>query len=456
MRVAFTTAPVAAIGRVVLAIVGCLVLAGAADAQTSLPRPDPPFHGTIERTLAGSHADLPPVVRPPEGAPNVLLVLVDDAGFGKPATFGGGVATPTLDALAGRRACATTASTSPRCARRRARRCSPAATTTASATGMIAEAHAASPATPACAQSAAPAREILRENGYITAGIGKWHLTPGRDRAPAGPFDRWPTAWGFDYFWGFLGGERHPVRPDARGESQPGARRSDEKLYYFTDRRPHRPRDRRGCSVRSVRRRTGRCFLYFATGANHAPHHVPKEWATSTRASSTRAGTPTARRPRAPEEAGRRAADTELTERARACRRGTRSRTARSESTRADGGLRRLRGASTTRWGASSTRSRRWPTSTTRWSSTSSATTARAWRGPETGTFNEITVLQRHPADAASSSSSAIDRYRRASRSGAGRAPPPTSRRPGRTPTTRPSSGASRWHLTSAARATPW
>lgn len=75
-------------------------LAGPAAAQTALPRPDPPFTGRIERTLAGSHADAPAALRAPAGAPNGLLVLIDDAGFGNPGTFGGPVATPTLDQLA--------------------------------------------------------------------------------------------------------------------------------------------------------------------------------------------------------------------------------------------------------------------------------------------------------------------------------------------------------------------
>ena len=109
------------------------VCAPTARAQEVLPKPEPPFKGTIGQTVKESKADYPKPLEAPAGAPNVLIIILDDVGFGHAATFGGAVATPTLDRLAARAACATISFTPPRCVRPRAARCSPAATTTASA-----------------------------------------------------------------------------------------------------------------------------------------------------------------------------------------------------------------------------------------------------------------------------------------------------------------------------------
>ena len=162
---------------------------------------------------------------------------------------------------------------------RRARRCWPAATTTASAPASSSRWAPASPATPGIIpRSTALVSEILRDNGYATAMFGKWHNTPEPDISPAGPFDRWPTGLGFDYFYGFNQGETHQYYPTLYRNTIAGAAaevaRAGLPLHRGHDRRGHRldaQRPRR-------RPRTSRGSCYFSTGAAHAPHHAPKEW----------------------------------------------------------------------------------------------------------------------------------------------------------------------------------
>jgi arylsulfatase len=135
--------------------------------RTVLPIRRPPFAGVANQTLGGSQPDWGLIghVKPPAGAPNVLLVFIDDAGFGNPSTFGGPIDTPHYD--------------------------------------RIPEFSGAFPGYSAMLPSdAAPFPKVLKENGYSTAGIGKWHLTPEREQGPAGPFNHWPNAWGFERYLG--------------------------------------------------------------------------------------------------------------------------------------------------------------------------------------------------------------------------------------------------------------
>ena len=181
-------------------ILACATLAAAATAQTSLPRPDPPFAGKIQRTLEGSRPDYPSPVRPRAGAPNVVVVLIDDAGFGNPATFGGPVRTPTLDRLARQGLRYNRFHVTALCSPTRAALLS-GRNHHAVHFGMISEVHSGFPGYDTrWPKSAASLAAILRDNGYATAAIGKWHLTPDDQQGPTGPFDRWPNAFGFDYF----------------------------------------------------------------------------------------------------------------------------------------------------------------------------------------------------------------------------------------------------------------
>jgi len=195
-----------AAASVILTAVALLGSPAVIVAQNALPRPDPAFIGTTERTLAGSNAETPAPLRPPAGAPNVVVVLIDDAGFGNPATFGGPVQTPTLDRLAARGLRYNRFHVTALCSPTRAALLS-GRNHHSVGFGMVSEVHSNFPGYDAhWPQSAASLATILRDNGYNTAAIGKWHLTPDDEQGPAGPFDRWPNALGFEYFWGFLGG----------------------------------------------------------------------------------------------------------------------------------------------------------------------------------------------------------------------------------------------------------
>jgi len=249
--------------------------------RTVLPIPDKTFGGSAGRTLDGSAADWSfiPGPKAPEEAPNVLLVLIDDAGFGGPDTFGGGIATPNLtrvqqSGVTYNRFHVTAV-------------CSP--TRAAMLTGRnhhrvgmggIAELPGPFPGyTGTRPRSCTALPRILRENGYITGGFGKWHLTPGREMGAAGPFDHWPTGWGFDHWWGFLTGAAGQYDPIiTEDNSTPGVPEGkDGKLYYF----PDDITDKAVEWLHAVRAQDSEkpWFMYYSTGCSHAPHHVAKEWA---------------------------------------------------------------------------------------------------------------------------------------------------------------------------------
>ena len=251
--------------------------------RTVLPIADRTFGGVAGRTLDTSAADWSFIPGPsaPEGAPNVLIVLIDDAGYGGPDTFGGGIRTPTLTrvremGLTYNRFHVTAV-------------CSP--TRAAMLTGRnhhrvgmggIAEFPGPFPGyTGTRPRSCTALPRILRENGYITAGFGKWHMTPGREMGAAGPFDHWPTGWGFDHWWGFLTGAAGQYDPIITQDNStlgvPPERDDDGKLYYF----PDDITDKSIEWLHHVRAQDANkpWFVYYSTGATHAPHHVTKEWA---------------------------------------------------------------------------------------------------------------------------------------------------------------------------------
>ena len=201
-----TSAPPA---RPALAQDGRAVNAG----STVLPTPDPKFNGRIGRTYKESTPGIFPVAKAPAGAPNVLVVLIDDCGFGQWGTFGGQVPTPNLDKLAARglryNRFHTTALCSP----------SRAALLTgrnhhSAATGNITELGDSYPGyTGQIPKSCAMVSEIVRQNGYSTAFFGKNHNIADWETSVSGPFDRWPGLQGFDRFYGFVGGESNQWQP---------------------------------------------------------------------------------------------------------------------------------------------------------------------------------------------------------------------------------------------------
>jgi arylsulfatase A-like enzyme len=248
--------------------------------RTVLPIRRPPFAGAAGKTLDGSQPDWGLIghVKPPAGAPNVLLVLIDDAGFGNPATFGGPIDTPNYDRMAAQGLRYNRFHVTAMCSPTRAALLT-GRNHHAVGMGGIPEASSGFPGYSAMLpRDAAPFPKILKENGYSTAGIGKWHLTPEREQGPAGPFNHWPNAWGFDYYWGFLAPEAGQYDTMiAENQKFIGVQEGkDGKPFYF----PEAMTDQAIDWLHGVRRHDpGKpWFLYYSTGCSHAPHHVSKEW----------------------------------------------------------------------------------------------------------------------------------------------------------------------------------
>ncbi len=244
--------------------------------RTNLPiqEPKPPTYTELD----ARNTEPPPrfEVNAPEGAPNIVIVLIDDLGFGGPSTFGGPLQTPTLDRLAagGLRYnnFHSTALCSPsRMALKTGRNHHQANT------GSIMETSTAYPGnTGAVPNSVAPLAEMLRLNGYSTSAFGKWHETAAWETSVSGPYDRWPTRQGFDKFYGFIGGETdqwYPLIYDGVTRVTP----PKTEGYHFTT-------DMTNQAINWVKAQQSMTpdkpfFVYYAPGAVHAPHHVPKKWA---------------------------------------------------------------------------------------------------------------------------------------------------------------------------------
>jgi arylsulfatase A-like enzyme len=244
--------------------------------RSKLPIPDAPFTGVAGRTLNGSKPAFPRVATPPKDAPNVLLILVDDAGFGNPSTFGGPCQTPNLTKLAERGLKYNRFHVTALCSPTRAALLS-GRNHHAVGFGTIAEFAGGWPGyNSTWPKNAASVAKTLQCNGYSTAAFGKWHLTPDNQQGPAGPFDRWPCGLGFDYFWGFLGGETGQYDPViTENNTTVGVPKGTD--YYF-------PTDMANRTIDWIQNQKAQSpdkpfFIYFAPGCSHAPHHVPKEWA---------------------------------------------------------------------------------------------------------------------------------------------------------------------------------
>ena len=249
--------------------------------RTVLPIPDKAFGGSAGHTFDDSVGDWTIIAGPkaPAGAPNVLLVLIDDAGFGQPDTFGGPIPTPNMTRIGQQGLSYNRFHVTALCSPTRA-----AMLTGRNAhrvgMGSIAEAPGPFPGyTGSVPRSCAPVPKILRENGYVTGGFGKWHMTPDHEQGPAGPFTHWPLGWGFDTFWGFLSGASGQWDPliSVGNETVGVPEGKDGRRYYFPD-------DLTDKAVEWLHAVRGQdadkpWFLYYSTGCAHAPHHVAKEWA---------------------------------------------------------------------------------------------------------------------------------------------------------------------------------
>ena len=251
--------------------------------RSHLPIRRPSFSGTIRKTLDGSQPDWNLIGHPvpPADAPNVLLVLIDDAGFGNPSTFGGPIRTPNLSRVAGDGLRYNRFHVTALCSPTRASLLTGRNNHTVGF-GSIGELSGGFPGYSATLpRDCAPLPRILRDNGYSTAIFGKWHLTPDGQQGAAGPFDRWPNGWGFDYFYGILGGGSSQWDP-CLAENQkiigtPEKYYDEDDPYYF----PDAMADRTIEWLHAVRAQDAHkpFFVYYSTGCSHAPHHVTATWA---------------------------------------------------------------------------------------------------------------------------------------------------------------------------------
>ncbi|HEY1317340.1 MAG TPA: arylsulfatase [Gaiella sp.] len=245
-----------------------------------LPIPDRPYTGTVFEDAKDPEAAFPAIepLRPPAGAPNVLVVLIDDAGFGASSAFGGPCHTPTAERLAGDGLKFSRFHTTALCSPTRAALLSGRNHHTVGMGGITEIATSAPGYNSIRPNTCAPLAETLKLNGYSTAQLGKCHEVPVWETSPLGPFDSWPSGGGgFEYFYGFIGGETNQYYPAIyEGTTPVEPDKTPEEGYHFTE-------DMTDKAIKWIRQQKALMgdkpfFVYYAPGATHAPHHVPAEW----------------------------------------------------------------------------------------------------------------------------------------------------------------------------------
>jgi arylsulfatase A-like enzyme len=263
-----------------VAAVGLTGSTGAANAQEVLPFPPKPSGSTANRTMQESvYSPRQPVRRLPADAPNILIVLIDDAGPALPTTFGGEVNTPTLDRIHKGGVSYNRFHTTAMCSPTRASLLT-GRNHHRVGNGQIAElANDWDGYSGIMPKSSATVAEVLRNYGYATSAFGKWHNTPAEQTTAAGPFDYWPTGYGFEYFYGFLAGEAsqyepnivrnttivHPNPPAPGKQYHLSEDLADDAIHWLQNHKSFQP--------------DKPFFVYWASGAVHGPHHIMKEWA---------------------------------------------------------------------------------------------------------------------------------------------------------------------------------
>jgi arylsulfatase A-like enzyme len=245
-----------------------------------LPIPDRGYEGLVTYDAKDPDTSFPAIepLRPPAGAPNVLIVLIDDAGFGSSSAFGGPCATPTAERLATEGLKYNRFHTTALCSPTRQALLTGRNHHSVGMGGITEIATSAPGYNSIRPNTAAPLAETLKLNGYSTAQFGKCHEVPVWETSPMGPFDAWPSGGGgFEHFYGFIGGETNQYAPaiyDGTVPVEPD--RTPEEGYHFTE-------DMTDRAIDWVRQQEALMpdkpfFVYFAPGATHAPHHVPTEW----------------------------------------------------------------------------------------------------------------------------------------------------------------------------------
>jgi arylsulfatase A-like enzyme len=245
-----------------------------------LPIPDRPYEGLITYDAKDPDTSFPPIepLRPPDGAPNVLIVLIDDVGFGASSAFGGPCKTPNAERLAANGLKFNRFHTTALCSPTRSALLTGRNHHAVGMGGITEIATSAPGYNSIWPNTAAPLAEILKLNGYSTAQLGKCHEVPVWETSPMGPYRQWPTGKGFEYFYGFIGGEAHQYYPAIyEGTIPVEPEKTPEEGYHLMI-------DMADRAIKWVRQQKALMpdkpfFMYFAPGATHAPHHVPKEWA---------------------------------------------------------------------------------------------------------------------------------------------------------------------------------
>jgi arylsulfatase A-like enzyme len=263
-----------------------LILFGCQNGTTSesktgnaIPYPNQEWQGKQGKTLADSKPDFIGQPQAPEDAPNVLIVMLDDAGYSNASSFGGVMKTPAFDRIGDEGIRYTHMSV--------AAVCSPTRGSLLTGynihqigTGIISEMATGYPGYNSQIDYTTPSiARILTENGYATAAFGKWHNTPMEEASPAGPFESWPTGiWGFEYFWGFMGGETnqfHPLLYENTTPIETPKTNADGSTFHLSH----------GMADQAIKwldnwngLRDDPFFMYYTPGAVHAPIQVPKEW----------------------------------------------------------------------------------------------------------------------------------------------------------------------------------
>jgi len=277
-QTATTVAPVTVIGADARETTGT---PGSPDATTTidgryLPPPPQKFKGEINLNAAQSKSAWPARVVPPEGAPNILLIMTDDVGFAAPSTFGGVIPTPALDRIANEGLRYTNFHSTSLCSPTRAALIT-GRNHHSVGFGVVSEAASGFPGYDSViGKDSATIGRILLENGYRTSWFGKDHNTPTWDVSQAGPFDQWPIGMGFEYFYGFVGGDANQWEPNLFRNTtaispyigHPGwnliTAMADDAIHWMNqlnDINPSMP-----------------FFLYYVPGGTHAPHHPTPEW----------------------------------------------------------------------------------------------------------------------------------------------------------------------------------
>ena len=244
--------------------------------MTNLPHATPKFQGEISRLVEDSVAVPLENFKAPDKAPNILLIMLDDVGFGSPETFGGPVPMPAVERISRAGLRFNQFHTTALCSPTRAALLTGRNHHSVHMGGITEIANSFPGYDSAIPPETASVAKILKENGYSTSCFGKWHLTPSWEQGPAGPFDRWPTGMGFDRFYGILGAEASQWEPAAIDQTTPIEPHIGREDYHLTE-------DLADQAIKWIHQQKASApdkpfFCYFAPPAVHAPHHAPEEW----------------------------------------------------------------------------------------------------------------------------------------------------------------------------------